>query len=744
MKKEYKSVFVISAMAILTGVCFLMPVGAKAAIWQTEGVPEAPSGYTSTNYCDYHRDNYGDCGPYIYTVSDIDQAYIGHFAASFQGTAGWIGPGLVAVTSCLSNNQALYSTGSSCWLLYNVELRNSAGSISTTDGTRTIGNDPNPTFRYWVTNIYVNEAIVWGISNWAEGRHVYGTLNTGESTVNVGESFAVSWQSDWSDYEGGLILSWEGAVGRNGSTSGSISVDKSGALLFTGLSPGVGYIDLDNLCGPYGQADSGVRPLCLERRRVQVNVVASFVNLNFYVKNQIGQPISGALITINQDFGNGTTRTTDSNGFANFGVYTNRSIGYSISATSCNNMSGVANVGTSDKTVNETLSCSIGCSGSSTQSCTVSNACGTSSGTQTRTCDTSTGNWNSWSACSAVPPYIPPNYGSSCTSAANACGQTSTGTISCDGSCSATPPPLSSCPATSVSISASPTSVSWNSSSTITWSPQNATSCTASGDWNGSKSPSGGTESTGNLTQVRRYTYTLECTGLNGTDTKSATVDVAAPVPVVGPGNPTYSVPNYCESGPGGYIAWAYSDPAGSPQTAYEIQITNTGNFNNPIYNSTDYFGSRIPSSSRVHSIPTGVLDWNTTYKARVRVWNSYGSPSEWSGDTNSWKTPSYAYPNVIPPYQFTLLPTHPQQNKVVQFTDHTVFGGGNENSRQWSWIFGDGATSTQQNPTHTYSIIGNFTVIETVTDAANQTCSYSQSINIQLPVPVIKEVAPK
>ncbi len=522
-------------------------------------------------------------------------------------------------------------------------------------------------------------------------------------------------------------------------------------------------------------------------------VYGHFVNLNFYVKNQYNQAVSGAYIAIDQDFGNGTTRTADGSGFANFGVLNNKTIGYYVSANSCSGNSGSiwSNEGA---TANVTLNCIVGrykcvnqgqcswvdgdvgsnqCSQNSDccvsnygSSCTsAANACGqTSSGTiscngscsattpalppnygtsctsAANACgQTNTGTILCTGLCSATIPANPSGYGSSCTSSANACGQTSTGTILCDGTCSATPPPLSSCPATSVSISSSPTSVIWNGSSTITWSSQNATSCTASGDWSGSKSGSGSV-STGALTQVRTYTYTLSCTGLNGTDTKSATVAVAAPVPSVGPGNPTYSIPNYCASGPGGYVTWSYTDPANSPQTAYEIQITNIGNFNNPMYDS-----GKLNSSSRVFAIPNGILTWNTTYKARVRVWNSYDSVSAWSGDTGSWMTPSYAYPNVIPLYQFT-WPTSPkpQQNKLLQFTDHTVFGGGNENNRQWSWTFGDGGTSTQQSPAHTYSTVGNYTVRETVTDAANQTCYYEQTINIQKPIPVIKEVAPK
>lgn len=293
-----------------------------------------------------------------------------------------------------------------------------------------------------------------------------------------------------------------------------------------------------------------------------------------------------------------------------------------------------------------------------------------------------------------------------------------------------------SCPTPSLTFTASPNPINYNTASTLTWTVQYAQSCTASGDWSGAKDAGNGShnQSTGNITSTK--TYTLTCSGQDGNDisTQSVTVTVNPPAPNT-PTNVTEVDPNYCVSGPGGTISWNYSDPAGSPQTAYNIQVTNTGNFNNPMYDS-----NKLPSSGWSGAIPGGILSFNTTYKARVRVWNSYDIASGWSNPTGSWKTPTYAYPQVA----FIYTPNKPQQNVLEQFTDQTVFGGGNENSRQWSWTFGDGGSSTNQNPTHTYVNTGTFTVTDTVTDAANQSCSLPKIFNVQKPIPVIKEVAPK
>jgi gliding motility-associated-like protein len=55
-----------------------------------------------------------------------------------------------------------------------------------------------------------------------------------------------------------------------------------------------------------------------------------------------------------------------------------------------------------------------------------------------------------------------------------------------------------------------------------------------------------------------------------------------------------------------------------------------------------------------------------------------------------------------------------------VNFSDLSTLASGNIN--QWSWDFGDGNTSTQQNPMHCYSTPGVYTVILTVTSASGCT----------------------
>jgi hypothetical protein len=83
-----------------------------------------------------------------------------------------------------------------------------------------------------------------------------------------------------------------------------------------------------------------------------------------------------------------------------------------------------------------------------------------------------------------------------------------------------------------VTLSAAPTTVASGASSTLTWSSTNATSCTASGGWSGSKAVSG-SASTGALSAAA--SFTLSCTGAGGTAQASTSVSIsaAAPAPTI-------------------------------------------------------------------------------------------------------------------------------------------------------------------------------------------------------------------
>ena len=83
-----------------------------------------------------------------------------------------------------------------------------------------------------------------------------------------------------------------------------------------------------------------------------------------------------------------------------------------------------------------------------------------------------------------------------------------------------TPPPT-------ISFSASPAEVAEGAASSLRWSAQDASGCVASGDWSGDRGRSG-SASTGPLNKIEN-TFTLTCSGANGSSSSSVKVTVLPP-----------------------------------------------------------------------------------------------------------------------------------------------------------------------------------------------------------------------
>ncbi|MDP3800438.1 MAG: hypothetical protein Q8Q90_03385 [bacterium] len=138
----------------------------------------------------------------------------------------------------------------------------------------------------------------------------------------------------------------------------------------------------------------------------------------------------------------------------------------------------------------------------------------------------------------------------------NYCTGSSTQTVSCNTQACYVAPPT-------VSISASPSTISYNTSSTISWSSSGASSCSASGAWSGSKGTSG-SQSTGNLTSGQ--TYSISCSNSGGSASSSVTVNVNPPAPTV-----SISVsPTSITQGSAATLSWSSSNSS-------SCSVTNVG-----------------------------------------------------------------------------------------------------------------------------------------------------------------------
>ena len=95
-------------------------------------------------------------------------------------------------------------------------------------------------------------------------------------------------------------------------------------------------------------------------------------------------------------------------------------------------------------------------------------------------------------------------------------------------------------------------------------------------------------------------------------------------------------------------------------------------------------------------------------------------------GATNAASQPvTVTAANVAPTAGFSVSTT----DLAAAFTDTSVDSDGTVAG--WTWDFGDGNTSTQQNPGHTYAAAGTYTVTLTVTDNDGATNAASQPVTV-------------
>ena len=124
-----------------------------------------------------------------------------------------------------------------------------------------------------------------------------------------------------------------------------------------------------------------------------------------------------------------------------------------------------------------------------------------------------------------------------------------------------------------------------------------------------------------------------------------------------------------------------------------------------------------------------GEYEWNTTsvlcgsYMLKVETNDSdgnirYDTSNEFVIRNNNWPVASFGY-----------YPSNPATQDIINFTSFSIdFDGFIVN---WSWDFGDGATSFLPHPTHQYNSPGMYTVCLTVIDDDDGDDSVSQEVEV-------------
>jgi PKD repeat protein len=184
-------------------------------------------------------------------------------------------------------------------------------------------------------------------------------------------------------------------------------------------------------------------------------------------------------------------------------------------------------------------------------------------------------------------------------------------------------------------------------------------------------------------TSAGTYTVTLNVTGPGGSDGETKT---------------NYITVNPCVNPTAGFV--------GSPTSGdYPLNVT----FTNQSTGATSYNWNFGDGGTSTATNPGHTYTAAGTYTVTLTATNACGADQMVRTNYITVTTP----PCDPPVAAFVGSPTSGDYPLSVSFTDQSP-----NTPTSWSWTFGDGGTSTAQNPGHTYTAAGTYTVTLTATNA--------------------------
>ncbi len=262
------------------------------------------------------------------------------------------------------------------------------------------------------------------------------------------------------------------------------------------------------------------------------------------------------------------------------------------------------------------------------------------------------------------------------------------------------------------------------------------------------------------------YTVTLQVSNGDYTRTVSKTITVLAPITVgfsYSPANPVVGQDVQFSNASTGSItsySWNFGDGSSSTLKDPVHKYSSAGNFTVTL-TATNAKGSKSKSQTITVSqsiSPSFSYNPASPYAGQTVQFtdSSSGNPTSWSwdfgdGSTSSLQNPTHAYSSAgtytvtltasnkletktasktinvkaVIQADFTYSPANPTAGTQIQFTDKST-----GNITSWSWQFGDGGTSSQKNPTKTYSTAGSYNVKLTVSDGTTSN-SMTQTVTV-------------